>query len=46
MSSPRLNNLIVLGGMLVYASIIFHGIDLNLVDEAAYPVMCKVITIL
>ncbi|XP_072016016.1 gamma-aminobutyric acid type B receptor subunit 2-like [Amphiura filiformis] len=42
MSSPRLNNLIVLGGSLVYLSIIFLGLDTNLVSKKAY---CDMLTV-
>ena len=42
MSSPRLNTLVLLGGVLVYASIIFGGLDLGLVEVNVMTDMCKV----
>ncbi|XP_072016015.1 gamma-aminobutyric acid type B receptor subunit 2-like [Amphiura filiformis] len=42
MSSPRLNNLIVLGGILGFLSIIFLGLDTNLVSK---KVTCHMMTV-
>ena len=42
MSSPRLNNLVLLGGILIDLSVVFGGIDRGLVSEYLTAVMCKV----
>jgi len=42
MSSPNLNNVILMGAILAFTSIIFGGTDSNLVNETAQLVMCKV----
>jgi len=44
MSSPNMNNVILMGAMLAFTSIIFGGMDSNLVDESAHLIMCKVFT--
>ncbi|XP_071854123.1 gamma-aminobutyric acid type B receptor subunit 1-like isoform X2 [Apostichopus japonicus] len=41
MSSPNLNNLILIGGILAYVSMIFFGIDDGIVSEDALIWMCK-----
>lgn len=40
MSSPHLNNLIIIGCMLTYLSIIFLGLDTTLASVAAFPYIC------
>jgi len=39
-----MNNVILMGAMLAFTSIIFGGMDSNLVDESAHLIMCKVFT--
>ncbi|XP_072016477.1 gamma-aminobutyric acid type B receptor subunit 2-like [Amphiura filiformis] len=41
MSSPNLNNLIILGSVLVYATIFVGGVDSNLVSEAVVTQFCQ-----
>ncbi|XP_072016479.1 gamma-aminobutyric acid type B receptor subunit 1-like [Amphiura filiformis] len=41
MSSPNLNNLIILGSILVYATIFVGGVDSNLVSEAVVTQFCQ-----
>jgi len=43
MSSPNMNNVILMGAMLAFTSIVFGGMDSNVVDEATHLIMCKVI---
>nr|XP_014085809.1 gamma-aminobutyric acid type B receptor subunit 2 isoform X1 [Bactrocera oleae]XP_036224854.1 gamma-aminobutyric acid type B receptor subunit 2 isoform X1 [Bactrocera oleae] len=40
MSSPHLNNLIIIGCMLTYMSVIFLGLDTTLSSVAAFPYIC------
>ncbi|XP_029170318.1 gamma-aminobutyric acid type B receptor subunit 2, partial [Nylanderia fulva] len=40
MSSPHLNNLIIIGCMLTYSSVIFLGLDSQLSSVAAFPYIC------
>lgn len=40
MSSPHLNNLIIIGCMLTYTSVIFLGLDSGLSSIAAFPYIC------
>ncbi|XP_041983623.1 gamma-aminobutyric acid type B receptor subunit 2 isoform X2 [Aricia agestis] len=40
MSSPYLNNLIIVGCMLTYMSVIFLGLDSSLSSIAAFPYIC------
>nr|CAI5851397.1 unnamed protein product [Callosobruchus analis] len=40
MSSPQLNNLIIIGCMLTYTSIIFLGLDSGLSSIEAFPYIC------
>ncbi|XP_055677192.1 gamma-aminobutyric acid type B receptor subunit 2 isoform X2 [Lutzomyia longipalpis] len=40
MSSPHLNNLIIIGCMLTYLSVIFLGLDSGLSSIAAFPYIC------
>lgn len=40
MSSPHLNNLIIVGCMLTYLSVIFLGLDSGLSSIAAFPYIC------
>ena len=40
MSSPHLNNLIIVGCMLTYLSVIFLGLDSGLSSVAAFPYIC------
>ena len=42
MSSPNMNNVILMGAMLAFTSVIFGGTDNNVVDETAHLAMCKV----
>ncbi|XP_014667669.1 PREDICTED: LOW QUALITY PROTEIN: gamma-aminobutyric acid type B receptor subunit 2-like [Priapulus caudatus] len=44
MSSPNLNNLILLGALLSYVSIIFSGLDSGLASQKAYSVLCQLNT--
>ncbi|XP_072028060.1 gamma-aminobutyric acid type B receptor subunit 2-like [Amphiura filiformis] len=41
MSSPKINNLMLSGGISVYLSLIFMGLDLSLVSEEKFLVMWK-----
>ncbi|XP_063834866.1 gamma-aminobutyric acid type B receptor subunit 2 [Ostrinia nubilalis] len=40
MSSPHLNNLIIVGCMLTYLSVVFLGLDSSLSSIAAFPYIC------
>ena len=40
MSSPNMNNLIIIGCILTYISVILLGLDSNLTSEAAFPYIC------
>ncbi|CAH1391680.1 unnamed protein product [Nezara viridula] len=40
MSSPYLNNLIIIGSMLTYSSVIFLGLDSRLTSITAFPYIC------
>lgn len=40
MSSPYLNNMIIIGCLLTYTSVILLGLDSHLTSEAALPVIC------
>ena len=40
MSSPYLNNMIIIGCLLTYTSVILMGLDSHLTSEAALPVIC------
>ncbi|XP_071450035.1 gamma-aminobutyric acid type B receptor subunit 2 [Hetaerina americana] len=40
MSSPHLNNLIIIGCILTYLSVIFLGLDSRLTSESAFPIIC------
>ncbi|XP_073977226.1 gamma-aminobutyric acid type B receptor subunit 2 isoform X2 [Rhodnius prolixus] len=40
MSSPYLNNLIIIGSMLTYSSVIFLGLDSRLTSVQAFPYIC------
>lgn len=42
MSSPYMNNLIILGGMLSYASIFLFGLDGGFVSEKEFETLCTV----
>ncbi|XP_072029936.1 gamma-aminobutyric acid type B receptor subunit 2-like [Amphiura filiformis] len=42
MSSPKLNNLILVGGILTYLYIILNGLDTGRIDNYTYIWMCKV----
>ncbi|XP_072532177.1 gamma-aminobutyric acid type B receptor subunit 2 [Salminus brasiliensis] len=44
MSSPYMNNLIILGGMLSYASIFLFGLDGSFVSEKVFETLCTVRT--
>uniref|UniRef100_G3WFJ0 Gamma-aminobutyric acid type B receptor subunit 2 n=1 Tax=Sarcophilus harrisii TaxID=9305 RepID=G3WFJ0_SARHA len=43
MSSPYMNNLIILGGMLSYASIFLFGLDGSFVSEKTFETLCTII---
>lgn len=40
MSSPHLNNLIIVGCILTYSSVIFLGLDSQLSSVTAFPYIC------
>ena len=40
MSSPNLNNLIIIGCMFTYTSVVLLGLDSGLVPERHFPVVC------
>lgn len=42
MSSPYMNNLIILGGMLSYASIFLFGLDGGFVSDKEFQTLCTV----
>lgn len=42
MSSPHLNNLIIIGCMLTYLSVIFLGLDSGLSSVSAFPYICTI----
>ncbi|XP_022088746.1 gamma-aminobutyric acid type B receptor subunit 1-like [Acanthaster planci] len=41
MSSPNINNLMLIGGMLAYVSIIFQGVDTAIASTDTFLSMCK-----
>ncbi|XP_033640833.1 gamma-aminobutyric acid type B receptor subunit 1-like [Asterias rubens] len=41
MSSPNINNLMLIGGILAYVSIIFLGVDTNVTSQDTFIWMCK-----
>lgn len=42
MSSPYMNNLIILGGLLSYASIFLFGLDGGFVSDKEFETLCTV----
>ena len=42
MSSPNLNNVILMGTAFIYASVVLYGVDMNLVTEEQLLVFCQV----
>ncbi|XP_072030641.1 gamma-aminobutyric acid type B receptor subunit 2-like [Amphiura filiformis] len=42
MSSPNLNNIIIVGSILIYASVIVGGLDSNLVSMNIFEIACQV----
>ncbi|KAG8222160.1 hypothetical protein J437_LFUL000741, partial [Ladona fulva] len=40
MSSPHLNNLIIIGCILTYLSVVFLGLDSRLTSESFFPIIC------
>ncbi len=40
MSSPNMNNLIIIGCILTYISVILLGLDSNLAAEETFPYIC------
>ena len=42
MSSPKINNLMLIGGLLAYVSIIFLGVDTSIASTENFIWMCKV----
>ncbi|XP_022091351.1 uncharacterized protein LOC110979652 isoform X2 [Acanthaster planci] len=44
MSSPNLNNLIILGAVLVYLFVVISGLDTNIISEDLFEIMCYVKT--
>ena len=45
MSSPKINNLMLIGGLLAYVSIIFLGVDTNVTSQDTFIWMCKVTSV-
>ncbi|XP_033640825.1 gamma-aminobutyric acid type B receptor subunit 1-like [Asterias rubens] len=41
MSSPNINNLMLIGGMLAYTSVIFLGVDTGIASAETFILMCK-----
>ena len=46
MSSPNINNLMLIGGILAYVSIIFQGVDTSVASTGAFVAMCKVFVLI
>lgn len=42
MSSPKLNNIIILGCILCYASVVLLGLDARFLDIGEYGYICNV----
>ncbi|XP_077992097.1 gamma-aminobutyric acid type B receptor subunit 2-like [Glandiceps talaboti] len=42
MSSPNLNNIIILGTILVYSAVFFFGLDNQLVDPYVFEIICQI----
>ena len=42
MSSPNMNNIILAGAIMAFLSMIFGGLDTNIVPLTIYVIMCKV----
>ena len=42
MSSPKLNNIIIMGCILCYASIVLLGLDARFLDLQGYGINCNV----
>ena len=42
MSSPKLNNIIILGCILCYASVVLFGLDARFLDMKGYGINCNV----
>lgn len=42
MSSPYLNNMIIIGCILTYTSVILLGLDSSLTSESNFPYICAV----
>ena len=42
MSSPKLNNVIIMGCILCYASIVLLGLDARFLDLQGYGINCNV----
>ena len=42
MSSPNMNNVILMGAILTFMSIVFGGTNSSFVSETAHLIMCKV----
>ena len=42
MSSPNINNLMLVGGMMAYISIVLLGVDTGIASDEVFIGMCKV----
>ncbi|XP_048116405.1 gamma-aminobutyric acid type B receptor subunit 2-like [Alosa alosa] len=42
MSSPFINNIIILGGMLSYSFVIIFGLDGSLISDGSFEILCKI----
>lgn len=42
MSSPMINNVIIIGSILCYAAVILYGLDTRLIQKVHIPHMCNV----
>lgn len=42
MSSPMINNVIIIGSILCYTAVILYGLDSRLIEIVQIPVMCNV----
>ena len=45
MSSPRLNNITVVGCIFIYLSVILYGVDGKFLDEKGYTAVCQVVVV-
>ena len=42
MSSPHINNIIIVGCLICYVTVILLGIDTQLIDKSKFPQLCNV----